>query len=57
MQLLAKVSVLLGLIALTSGCVVAPREREGYYDRPHHRYYHEHGWHECGPHDEYYCRG
>ena len=53
MQLLAKWSVLLGLIAVTSGCVVATRE--GYYDRPHHRYYHERSWHECGPHDEYYC--
>ena len=54
MQLLAKASILLGLIALTSACVV--ETREGYYDRHHHRYYHEHGWHECGPHDEYYCR-
>jgi hypothetical protein len=55
MQLLAKVSVLLGLIALTSACVVAT-PREGYYDRPHHRYYHERGWHDCGPHDDSYCR-
>ena len=37
-----------------SGCIVeAPRE--GYYDQPHHRYYHERAWHECGP-DERYCR-
>jgi hypothetical protein len=56
MQLLAKVSVLLGLIALTSACVVAPAPREGYYDRDHHRYYHERGWHDCGPHDDQYCR-
>jgi hypothetical protein len=47
MQLLAKVSVLLGLIALTSGCVVAT-PRDGYY--------HERGWHDCGPHDDSYCR-
>jgi hypothetical protein len=48
-------SFLLGLILLaTSGCVVEPRE--GYYDHPHHRYYHEHGWHECGEHDEHWCR-
>jgi hypothetical protein len=48
---------LLGLIVLVSACVVEPREgyREGYYDRDHHRYYHERGWHECGEHDEH-CR-
>lgn len=40
-------SFLLGLITLTtlSGCVVEPRE--GYYDRDHHRWYHEHRWHDC----------
>jgi hypothetical protein len=52
---------LLGLIAvasaLASGCVVEPRDgyREGYYDHDHHRYYHEHTWHECIEHDEH-CR-
>jgi hypothetical protein len=48
---------LLGLVVLVSACVVEPREgyREGYYDRDHHRYYHERGWHECGEHDEH-CR-
>ena len=55
MQLLAKASVLLGLISLMSGCVVET-PREGYYDRHHHRYYHERSWHECGPHDDYWCR-
>jgi hypothetical protein len=51
-------SFLLGLIALSSACVVAgPREsyREGYYDRDQHRYYHEKTWHDCGEHDEH-CR-
>jgi len=48
-------SFLLGLILLaTSGCVVEPRE--GYYDHPHHRYYHEHGWHACGEREEHWCR-
>jgi len=49
---------MLGLIALSSACVVAgPRDgyHEGYYDRDHHRYYHEHGWRDCGDHDEH-CR-
>lgn len=47
-------SFLLGLVLLaTSGCVVAPRE--GYYDHHRHRYYHEHVWHSCGPHDEHWC--
>jgi hypothetical protein len=55
MQLFAKTSVLLGLIAMMSACVVAG-PREGYYDRDHHRYYHERTWHDCGAHDEAYCR-
>jgi hypothetical protein len=62
-------SFLLGLLALSSGCVVHERGavvhergaseareegyREGYYDREHHRYYHEHSWHECMEHDAY----
>jgi hypothetical protein len=50
---IAKLSFLLGLIAFTSACVVEPRE--GYWDRDHNRYYHEHGWHDCGPGDNY-CR-
>lgn len=61
--------ILLGMTALASGCVVAEhgdgyrehgdgyREhegyREGYYDRDHHRYYHDHGWRECGERDEH----
>jgi hypothetical protein len=45
---------LLGLLAIMSGCVIGPRDgyHEGYYDRGHHRYYHEHTWHNCGEHDE-----
>jgi hypothetical protein len=50
---LAQLSLLLGLIGFTSACVVEPRE--GYWDRDHNRYYHEHGWHGCGPGDNY-CR-
>ena len=44
-------SLLLGLVMLTSGCVVEPRE--GFYDRDHHRWYHEHTWHTCVEHDEH----
>jgi hypothetical protein len=41
--------LLLGLMLFASGCVVEPRE--GFYDRDHHRWYHEHAWHECGLND------
>lgn len=42
---------LLATTLLASGCVVEPHE--GYYDRDHHRWYHEHAWHECGERDEH----
>jgi hypothetical protein len=45
--------LMLGLTVLVSGCVVEPVE--GFYDRDHHRWWHEHQWHECGEHDEH-CR-
>jgi hypothetical protein len=50
-------SLLLGLLGLNlSGCVVVPEPRDGYYDHNHHRWYHEHHWHECGEHDwGYHC--
>jgi hypothetical protein len=41
----------LGLTVLVNGCVVEPRE--GFYDRDHHRWWHEHQWHECGERDEH----
>ena len=49
--------LLVGLLAFTSGCIVAPRDgyREGYYDRDHHRWWHEGGWRDCGERDEH-CR-
>jgi hypothetical protein len=65
MRRIAQFSFLLGLLSLTSACLVAePRDhpgyaaaepREGYWDREHGRYYHEHGWHECSEND-HYCR-
>ncbi|HWW33584.1 MAG TPA: hypothetical protein VNY70_09465 [Steroidobacteraceae bacterium] len=45
---------LLGLLLLVPGCVVV-EPREGFYDRDHHRWYHEHGWRDCGDRDEH-CR-
>jgi len=47
-------SFLLGLMAILAGCVIAPRGggyHEGYYDAPHHRYWHDNGWHDCGDRD------
>jgi hypothetical protein len=53
---LVRGGVLLGLIALSSACVVAgpgSGYHEGYYDHEHHRYWHENGWRECGERDEH----
>jgi hypothetical protein len=47
---IVKGGFLLALIAFASACVVVPEE--GRYDRDHHRYYHEHQWHECGERGE-----
>jgi hypothetical protein len=69
MRRIAQFSFLLGLLSLTSACLLeVPRQgygeypgysrgepREGYWDREHARYYHEHGWHECRENDRY-CR-
>ncbi len=51
---IAQCSLLLGLLTLASACVVEG-PREGYWDRDHARYYHEHAWHSCGAPNEY-CR-
>jgi hypothetical protein len=49
-------SLMLAIAAISAGCVVAgPGYHEGYYDRDHHRYYHEHAWVDCGDHDDH-CR-
>jgi hypothetical protein len=42
---IAKGSFLLGLIVFASAC--GATTREGYFDRDHHRYYHENAWHDC----------
>ncbi len=50
-----KAGIVLGfyvLSALASGCVVTER-REGYYDREHHRWWHEHSWVACDREDEH----
>lgn len=57
-------SLILGCLSLlsVSACVVRTEHdrggynegyREGYYDREHHRWWHEHAWHECVEHDEH----
>jgi hypothetical protein len=47
--------LLLALMLAASGCVIEPRE--GFYDRDHHRWWHEHTWRECGDRDrEEHCR-
>jgi len=45
----ARSAFLLALFGSVVACAVAPTE--GYYDRDHHRYYHDHAWHDCGAHD------
>jgi len=42
--------IALAIVSLSTGCIVAPRE--GYYDRDHARYYHDHAWVACGERDE-----
>ena len=50
---LAGVAVIASAL-LAAGCVVEPRE--GFYDRDHHRWYHEHHWRDCDEREEH-CRG
>ena len=49
MKRITTISFLLALMAVMSACVIAPRE--GYYDRNHHRYYHQSTWHDCRQND------
>jgi hypothetical protein len=44
-------SLLVGLLSLAFGCGRGPREGE--YDRDHHRYFHEHAWHDRVDRDEH----
>jgi hypothetical protein len=64
-RFVARGSCLIGLTVLLAGCIIAPRGgyhdgySEGYYDRAHHRYYHDHEWHQChdrDDRDDRYCR-
>ncbi len=48
---IVQAGIVLALVVVSSGCFVEPRN--GYYDRDHHRYYHEHVWHECVQQDEH----
>ncbi len=51
MESVIKGSILLTLAILSCACVLA-EPREGYYDRDHARYYHQHSWHDCGEHND-----
>lgn len=59
LQRLALSTCLLTLLSLLSACVVTTRDRyhegyrEGYYDRDHHRWYHNHAWADCEEHDRH----
>jgi hypothetical protein len=46
----ARISSIISLIALLAGCIVTPAGgyHEGYYDHAHHRWWHNHGWVDCG---------
>ena len=53
------VLISLGFALALPGCIVEPRGgyREGYYDREHHRWWHEHSWRECGERErDEHCR-
>lgn len=55
---IARGSCLIGLIVMLAGCIVGPPPggyHEGYYDRAHHRWWHNHGWQQCGYNDSH-CR-
>lgn len=54
----------MSLVALLASCVWVPRDhgggyhdqyQEGYYDRDHNRYYHDHAWHPCQGGDDPHC--
>jgi hypothetical protein len=47
-----KGGLILALAFIASACIVA-EPREGYWDRDHARFYHEHAWHDCGEHDDH----
>jgi hypothetical protein len=53
MRRIAMTSSLLVLMVTMSACVIGPRDghHEGYYDRDHHRYFHENAWHDCAGRD------
>ncbi len=66
---IALTSLLLTVLSLTSGCFVRSTDhehdrvadhdryaegyREGYYDREHHRWWHDNAWRDCVEHDEH----
>ena len=47
-----KGGLIFALAVIPSACIVA-EPREGYWDRDHGRFYHEHAWHDCGEHEDH----
>ena len=47
-----KGGLIFALAVISSACIVA-EPREGYWDRDHGRFYHEHAWHDCGEHEDH----
>ncbi len=58
MMMMRRISLGGGLLALVTmllaGCVLVP-PHEGYFDRAHQRYWHNHAWHACVVNDAH-CR-
>ena len=61
---IARLGCLMSLITLLASCVWVPHDhdggyhdqyREGYYDRGHNRYWHDHAWHQCRDSDDPHC--
>lgn len=56
-------SLMVAVAAMVSGCFVSHTEttrevtvHEGYYDRDHHRYWHDNQWYDCETdHGNTYC--
>jgi hypothetical protein len=48
---IARIGSIISVFAMLAGCIVAPPGggyHEGYYDHAHHRWWHNHGWVDCG---------
>jgi hypothetical protein len=51
MKYAARISGSLALLSIVLLANACGEPREGFYDRDHHRWYHEHQWRDCAEHD------